>query len=187
MKIKGYYSEQELTELGVKFGENILISNKVSIYCNQLEIGSNVRIDDFCILTGNIKIGSFVHIAAYSLLSGGAGIIVEDFCGIASRTLLFSQSDDYSGAFLTGPWIDERYRNVDSGRIEVRKHSIIGAGSIVMPQVTLEQGTAIGALSFVSKNTEAWSLYYGVPAKKIKQRKKDMMVLEQEFLKRITL
>lgn len=36
-----------------------------------MTIGSNVRIDDFCILSGRLEFGSYVHIAAYSALYGG--------------------------------------------------------------------------------------------------------------------
>ena len=183
METMGYYSAQELRELNIKFGKNVLISKKSCIYSNQLEIGNNVRIDDFCILVGNIKIGSFVHIAAYCQLSGSSGIIIEDFCGIASRALLYSRTDDFSGVFMTGPLIDHKYTNVKKGKILIQRHSIIGAGSIILPQVKLAYGTAVGALSLIDEDTEEWSMYVGVPAKKIKERNKDILNLEQKFLK----
>jgi len=185
MKPDGYYSDHDLFELGIKFGKNVLISKKASIYGNKLEVGDNVRIDDFCILIGDVKIGSYVHIASYCQLSGSSGITIEDFCGISSRSLLYSQSDDYSGSVMTGPLIDDHYKKVKKGRITLKKHSIIGAGSVILPQVTLEEGCAVGAMSLVSKNIEAWSVYAGVPAKRIKARDKNILSLEQEFLKSI--
>ena len=43
----------------------MLISKKVSIYSPQkISIGNNVRIDDFCILSGNITLGNYCRIAA---------------------------------------------------------------------------------------------------------------------------
>ena len=52
-----FYSREELLDLGLKsVGENVRISRKVSIYgAEQISIGDNVRIDDFCILSGIIQ------------------------------------------------------------------------------------------------------------------------------------
>ena len=47
------------------FGENVLISRKASLYSPQtISLGNKVRIDEFCILSGLIEIGNFVHISA---------------------------------------------------------------------------------------------------------------------------
>jgi galactoside O-acetyltransferase len=61
-----FYDESELKELGLKsFGRNVLISRKCSIYGGEnMAFGNNVRIDDFCILSGEITIGNYCHIAA---------------------------------------------------------------------------------------------------------------------------
>ena len=46
---------------------------------------------------------------------------------------------------------------------------IIGSGSIVMPNITLEEGVAVGALSFVNKNLKEWAIYFGYPIKFLKE------------------
>ena len=76
-----FYSPEELKEIDFKsVGENVLISRKVSIYSPQkISIGNNVRIDDFCILSGNITLGNYCRIAAYCALYGSHGIIMEDY------------------------------------------------------------------------------------------------------------
>lgn len=63
-----FYTEKELPSLGLKkYGRNVKISRHASIYGAQnISIGDNVRIDDFCILSGHIELGSYIHIAAYS-------------------------------------------------------------------------------------------------------------------------
>ncbi|MCB6803967.1 hypothetical protein LI178_31950, partial [Enterocloster bolteae] len=49
----------------LKYGKNVLVSRKASIYNpEQMVLGDNIRIDDFCILSGNIKLGSYIHIPA---------------------------------------------------------------------------------------------------------------------------
>ena len=108
-----YYSESELKQLGFKFlGKNVLISNKASIYNHeQIEIGNNSRIDDFCVISGKIKIGRNVHITPQCLVAGGEkGIIFEDFTTIAYNAKIFTQSDDYSGVSMTNSTIPSKYK-----------------------------------------------------------------------------
>lgn len=177
----GYYTPGELTALGIEHGKDVLISKKVSLYVQRLCIGDQVRIDDFCILIGDIEIGSFVHIGAYTQLSGSSKIIIEDFCNLSSRVSLFSRSDDYSGNFMAGPMIDAKYTNITHGLIVVKKHVIVGSGSSIMPGVTLATGTAVGAASFINRDTDPWSIYAGVPAKKMKDRAQTILALEQDM------
>jgi galactoside O-acetyltransferase len=53
-----------------KIGKNVKISSKASIYgADKISIGSNVRIDDFCIISTSdegVEIGNNVHIACYA-------------------------------------------------------------------------------------------------------------------------
>ena len=65
-KENSFYKKDELKKLGLKhYGNNVLISRKCSIYSpEKISIGNNVRIDDYCILSGNITIKNYVHISA---------------------------------------------------------------------------------------------------------------------------
>ena len=62
-----FYTEEELHHLGFKaLGKNVKISKRASIYNPELiEIGDHSRIDDFCVLSGKIRIGRNVHIAVF--------------------------------------------------------------------------------------------------------------------------
>jgi len=183
-----YLNQFELMEMGFKYlGRNVKISTRASIYnADQIEIGDSSRVDDFCLLSGKITIGRFVHIAPYCNLAGGElGIIMENFSGLAYGVQVFTQSDDYSGKSMTNPLIFEKYRNVRKTSILVGKHTIVGAASIIMPGVKLREGTSIGAMSLVRKSTEEWSIYVGNPARKLKDRSRKLLELEKEFLKEI--
>jgi galactoside O-acetyltransferase len=176
----GFYNREELEKLDFKnIGNNVLISDKVSIYNpKNISIGSNVRIDDFCIISAGengIEIGNYVHIACYVSLIGSELIKLNDFVGISSKTAVYSSSDDYSGNFLTGPTIPNEYKNVHNSSVLFESHSIIGAGSVILPGVTIGEGTAIGAMSLVTKNVDSWGIYIGSPLKYIKKRNKDML------------
>ncbi len=176
----GFLTNEELKKIGFgALGKNVLISNKCSIYNpKKIQINSNVRIDDFCILSageGGIEIGNNVHIACYVSLIGKNLIKLGDHVGISSKSCIYSSSDDYSGNFLTGPTISDKFKNVDSRDVILEDHVIIGALSIVLPGVTIKQGSAIGSLSLVSRDTEPWNIYAGVPLKLLKKRSMKML------------
>lgn len=180
-----FLSDHSLVLMGFKkLGTNVRISDKASIYnADQIEIGDNSRIDDFCVLSGKISLGRNVHIAVFCNLAGGEmGIIMEDFSGLAYGVQIFTQSDDYSGRTLTNPTVPDKYKNETKKAITLKKHSIVGAGSMIFPGVTLEEGTSIGAMTLVTKSTEPWSIYFGTPAKKVKDRHHELLELEMQFL-----
>ncbi|RKS87700.1 galactoside O-acetyltransferase [Orbus hercynius] len=179
-QLNSFYSISELSLLGFKsIGDNVLISRKVSIYQpDKISIGNNVRIDDFCVLSGNIYIGDYVHIACFCcLFAGDVGIDLNDFSGLSSRVSIYAVSDDYSGLFLTNPTIPTQYRNVFSKKVIISKHVIVGAGAIILPGVSLGEGTAVGAMSLVTKTFESWKIITGNPAKILKERKNKLLSL----------
>lgn len=170
-------------------GKNCKISDKISVYENEgtIMIGDNVRIDDFCILStggnGSIKIGNHVHVSSFNGLYGGGGIVFEDFVQIASRCLFLSASDDFSGHSLVGPCIPKKFKpGLKYGKICLEKHALVGAGSIILPNVTIGEGSAIGAASVVKWNVIPWAIYAGIPAKLIKYRNQEMKRLAKEFI-----
>lgn len=181
--MSSYYTNEELLQLGFKaVGKNVLLSRKASVYgVSRIEIGDHVRIDDFCFFSageGGIKLGSYIHISPFCSMAGKGAIIMEDFSGLSSRVAVYSSSDDYSGESLTNPTVPDAYKKVVHGDVVFQKHVIIGAGSIILPGVTIGEGTAIGALSLVSKNIESYKIATGNPLRIIKDRKKDIIELE---------
>lgn len=182
--INSFYSENELAAVGFKsYGKNVLISRKASIYFPELiSIGNFVRVDDFCILSGNISLGSYIHISTYSALYGKYGINMHDFSGLSPRCTVFSATDDFSGEFLVNSMISEKFRHVTGGKVIIGKFVQIGAGSIIMPNIIINEGAAIAALSFVNKSIEEWTIAGGIPAKLIKARSKKMVIKAKQFI-----
>lgn len=174
-----FYNEEELLEIGFKsVGQNVLISKKASFYLpEKISIGNNVRIDDFCILSGLITIKNNIHIAAYCALYGSGGIIMEDNSGLSPRCTLLSATDDFSGEYLVGACVDDKYRHLIMGAITLGKYSQIGSGTTILPNVEIGEGVAVGAMSLVNKNLPEWSICFGTPAKKHKDRRKDLLQL----------
>lgn len=181
--MNSFYSDKELSLIGFrKFGENVLISRKASIYApEKITIGNSVRIDDFCILSGEIILCNNIHISAYSALYGKYGIMMEDYTGLSPRCTIFSASDDFGGDFLIGPMNPEKYTNVIGGKVIIKKFSQVGAGSIIMPGVTINEGVVVGAMSLVKKSLDEWGIYAGNPVKFIKKRNKGLLNFYDEF------
>lgn len=175
--MNSFYNQEEIIQLGLKsFGKNVLISRKVSIYgAKNICIGNNVRIDDFCILSGNIKLGSHIHISAYTVLYGSMGITLEDYTGLSARCTVYSAVDDFSGNYLIGPMVNENKTNVTGGEVIIHKYSQVGAGCTIMPNITIEEGVVVGAMSFVNKSLQSWNIYAGIPAVRIKERSKKLL------------
>ena len=172
-----FYTEDELRSLGLKhFGKNVLISRKCSIYSPEtISVGSNVRIDDFCILSGNITIGNYCRIAAYCALYGSHGIVMEDCSGMAMRCTVLSASDDYSGDFLVGPVYPEALTNVRGGTVVFRHYSQLGAGCLVFPGVTLGEGAVAGAMTLVNRSLEPWTVNTGIPVSRSRPRRQGLL------------
>ena len=180
-----FVSQKILESMGFKFiGKNVKVSDKAAIYnADPIEIGDDSRIDDFCVISGKVKIGRNVHIAVFCNVAGGTeGITFDDFAGLAYRCDIFTQSDDYTGRTLTNPTVPSDFKRETKKPIHIGRHCIVGAGSMVFPGVSLGDGCSVGAMSMVTKTTESWGVYFGIPAKKIKQRKRDLLTMELEYL-----
>lgn len=178
-----FYAPAELAALGLRScGDHVLISRQAALHNpGGIDIGSHVRIDDFCVLSagaGGITIGSFIHIGAHGLLVGAGRIVLADYANLSGRVSIYSSNDDYSGGHLTNPMVPDAYRGVVSADVSVGRHAIIGAGSVVLPGVTIHEGAAIGALSLVRSDCEAFTISAGVPARRLKTRSRRLLDLE---------
>jgi len=181
-------TEQQLHEIGFRsVGKNVRVSDKASIYnAENISIADNARIDDFCILSagsGGIRIGRYVHIGCYVSLIGQGEIVLEDFSGLSGRVALYSSNDDSTGEFMAHPTIPMEYRKVETGRIHIGKHVMVLTGAIILPNVTIGTGAVVGALSLVKDDCDSFGIYVGCPARKVKERRRDLLQLEERLVR----
>lgn len=185
--MSSFYSRDELASLGLaSYGEDVLISRKASIYKpEKISLGNKVRIEDFCMMIGPLIIGSFVHIAAGTMLrtSDEYPIIFDDVTGAAPGVHIMTNTDDYSGPFLFGPHFPEQLRNLKKGIVHVKRFVVIGTQSVILPKVTLEEGSSVGAMSLVSRSTKPWTVYFGIPARPIGSRDIGLKEKYEEYVK----
>lgn len=162
------YTDFDLKKIGIKFGKNTLINNNVIFYNPQnIEIGNNVRIDYNCIIVAgssfNIKIEDDVHINAGCHFHGNSGnIILEKNVDIADKCVIYTSTYDYNS-------ITPRTNRIN-GNVLIKKFSIVGVSSILMPNIVIDEHCSIGANSFVKKSTGRYEIWAGNPSKLIKTK-----------------
>lgn len=180
-----FLSDDALNRLGLRYvGSNVKVSDRASLYYPELmRLGDNTRIDDFCVLSGEITLGRNVGIAVFNnLMAGQAGITMSDFSTLAFGCNIVAQSDDYSGSTMTNPTVPSEFKEETLGDIHIGRHAILGTGTIVLPGVEIGEGVSSGAGTLFTKSAEPWSIYVGSPARRIKERSKELLALEQRYL-----
>lgn len=169
-------------------GKNVIIGKTVRIrYPHLVSIGDNCIIDDFTYISTNLVLEGYNHISAGCKIIGGqeSSLLMKPFSTFSPNVVIAAGSDDYLGGIAT-PLVDDEFKGeVKHGRVVIGRHSIVGSGSIVLPNVIFNEGASVGALSLVNSELEEWSLYVGIPAKKIKQRNKfQILELENKFFQK---
>jgi galactoside O-acetyltransferase len=176
-----FLDDAALQRLGLRaLGRNVRISDRAALHNPELlEIGDHSRIDDFCVVSGRVVLGRHVHLAVFCNLAGGsAGIAMHDFSGLAYGCHVFTQSDDYSGRFMTNPTVPPELRQIEPRAVVIGRHCIVGTGSIVFPGADLGEGAAVGAASVVKRAVPPWTVVAGVPARAVAERRRDLLALE---------
>ena len=115
------------------------ISTKATLFDN--EIGDN------CFILENNTIQPFTKIGNNVVLWSGNHIghhsEIEDHVTLTSHVVI-------------------------SGHCLIKKYSVLGVNAAIRDGITIAEATFVGMSASVTKDTEEWSMYLGVPAKKIK-------------------
>ena len=149
MKMSGFYSKEELEAMHFKsLGKNVSISRKASLYhTEEMEIGNNVRIEDFCVLNGNITIGNNVLTGRYVYISDN------------------SHGKNIESELNTPPSLRPLYAK---GPVVIGNNVWIGESARILSGVTIGDGAIIGANAVVTHDVPSGAVVGGVPAKVIK-------------------
>lgn len=170
----------------MEIGENVLIYEPVTIIHPELiSLKNNIIISEYSFLAGGLGlyIGKFIHISAHSCISGGGYCILEDFVGLSAGCRIITGTEDISGTGLTNPTIPSKYRSFTRSFVHCQKHSFLATNVIVHPGITIGEGAVISSGSVVTKDVEPWSIYRGIPARKVSERRHDKILsLEKELL-----
>lgn len=152
---------------------------------HHLVVGDFSQIDDFVFLDAGkgTRLGSFVYIASFCSVVGGGELQMDHFSALSAGCRIITGSDDFMGGGLTNPTVPPGYTNVKHERVRIGRHAIIGSNVIVLPGVSIGEGTAVGAGAVVRKNLEPWTLYAGAECTPIKTRPSERILeLEHQLL-----
>ena len=150
-----------------------------------MTIDDNSRIDDFTVIVATrepVTIGKHVHISSHCYLAAREGLVMEDFTTLAPGVLIFTASDDYSGERMTNSTLPRHLTGGPVGAVRLGRHVIVGAGTVILPNVTIDTGSSVGAMSLVTKSLSGWGVYCGIPARRLRARKKNLLQLEKDYL-----
>ena len=103
-------------------------------------------------------------VTAFAIINGGADIVIGRKCIVGPRASI--NANDHLFA---------RDKNVrDQGflhaPVTIEDGCWIAANVVINKGVRLAEGTVVGAHSVVTKDTESFSIYAGIPARKIAER-----------------
>ena len=114
-----------------------------------------------CHVGKGVFIGSRVWVDA-----GHANLItIEDNVHVTAETVLLCHKKNLDNYFKGDNYADLPYKKAP---IHLCKGCSTGTGTLIMPGVTIGEGSVVGAGSLVTKDIPAWSIALGRPAKVVK-------------------
>jgi acetyltransferase-like isoleucine patch superfamily enzyme len=171
-------------------GKDVVISESVVFkHPRKTEIGSHVAIDDFCFFSTTVQIKDYVHIGPHVSVIGGLGgtLILNEFSSIAAGARIVVRGDCLQGDGLSGPVPKEFKDGIIGDTIEFGKFSAVGTNSVVLPNSQIAEGSVISAGSVFGGASEPWTVYFGNPARPIKERNSSKMLIKYEKLQELKL
>lgn len=167
---------------GTAFGwpESVQVHRLANIATTDLVVGEHTRIDAFVTITGKVRIGRYCHLATGCGIYGSAGFEMGDFSGLSPGVQAFTGTEDLSGASLNQPTCKTGRKPI-TAPVRVGDHCSIGANSVILPGADIPDGAVTGSLTLIKKPLEPWSIYAGIPARKLKSRTKDSLYLVKQL------
>lgn len=160
------------------------IYRKVINYYKRLlfdKCGHSVHIGKHCIIDyKNVQLGNNVSLGDHTLLmSTNAKIVIGNDVMLAPYVKLITGNHTYDIVGKTMREVTTKDKNSrDDADIIIEDDVWIGVGVVVLKGVTISKGSIIGAGSIVTKSTTPYAIYAGNPAKFIKMRFNEEMLIE---------
>ena len=150
---------------------------------DHFDIGDNSIVDDWCYFSVRVKVGVGSHIANNVSIAGGPEqqFTMGDYSSLSAGVRVWCASNDFSNDLIAigGDGLE--------GDVALADYTGVGANAVLMPGVILPEGCAVGALSYVPAfaELEPWSVYAGVPVRRVADRNRERALSQAEHLRRV--
>ncbi len=160
-----------------KMGDDVLIDTGVILNgAHNISCGNRVWIDSYTIISmpmSEMEIGNNIHIHSHIFMGGRDKIKINDNAGISSGSKLFTGGMKIVNREKT--LIHPMIKNIDeesvnSGPIVIGENSMILSNCVISPNINIGKGSIVLSGSFLTKSTEPYSIFAGVPASQIGNR-----------------
>jgi acetyltransferase-like isoleucine patch superfamily enzyme len=162
--------------------KSVRIGSEVTFYDNcfiqgpaeRFEVDDHVDFFPFTYISlgkgaaSEVTIGHHTHFAPGCCLYGHGGLTIGPYCNIAAHCVLATIGHD--------PVIREQTMAIAppvARPITLVEDVWLGANVTVTSGVTIAKGCVVGANAVVNRNTEPFGLYCGVPAVRVRDRKRE--------------
>ena len=143
----------------VEIGERTLVWHFVNLF--GCRIGHDCKIGSYTEIGRGVVVGDYVKIEARAYIP--SGVTIEDCAFIGPGVTFTNDLYPRSAVFRGGrPELKEGF---DLQKTRVKRGASIGAGSVVLPGVTIGKGAIVGAGSVVCKDVPDFAVVHGKPAR----------------------
>jgi acetyltransferase-like isoleucine patch superfamily enzyme len=135
---------------------------------SEIRIGDEVKIGRYCTFRagpGDIFIDEQVNFGAFNFIAGYGGIEIGKYSAMGHHVVIMT----YNHVF-EDPSIPIRFQDLELNRVSIGEGVWLGTHVVVLPGVTIGDGSVVGAGSVVTKDIPPYCIAVGVPAKVIRKR-----------------
>lgn len=152
-----------------ELGQRCKISHDAIVRAHNVHIGNELWCNPYLEVGGggcnkesaNLYIGSYVHIGRNVSLNVCSEIHIGNQTGIGIETSIFTHSAGNGQSVIKG------YCSFEAG-VDIGNNVSIFTRVIIVPGVSICDGTTVGAQAYVSKSITECGIYAGTPCRKVK-------------------
>ena len=135
-------------------------------YVMKFKIGKNASIHLGCRFdtSGFFSMGSNSTVNQYCHMDNRGGIYIGSNVSISAQVSIVTADHDFEDEMCVAR----------KDEVVIEDYVFIGYGAKIFKNVKMHYGSVLGGASLLTKDTLPYGIYYGVPAKFKKERRKDL-------------
>jgi acetyltransferase-like isoleucine patch superfamily enzyme len=162
---------------GVVIGEGAVLKHV------QIDFEGLNTVGDHARLSGTVKLGLASFIGSFNTLNGN--ITIGRYCSFAPMVAIYGGNHPvaYITSYTNSQLFDKKLKQNQSNRPVVIGNDVwLGHGITILPGVIIGNGAIVGAGAIVAKNVAPYSIVIGNPAREVKKRFSDQVIILLEKL-----